>query len=320
MDGGGRVVPALKLLGSRKNYADDRLWADGPGEGGDKMILPRPLRRVVRFMGSLAAGRVAIPRHLGSVSLVAFYGLTASYAFSLSGETPDVAQAVSSVAGFAINNVKVSGNYHTSEIDILEKLGLDGTTSLMSLDAQRTREALKSLPWVRDAEVRKVYPDTVAVKLIERDAFGIWQHGKDLSLIEKNGSVIAPLRDNKFAHLPLFVGRDAETGAADIMADFDKWPDIKARVKAYIRVAGRRWDVQLDNGVLIKLPERDMDRAMAELAELNRDHQLVERDIVGVDFRLADRTTIQLSEGAAERRAKAVALRAKALKKAEEQI
>lgn len=293
---------------------------DAPASSGDRMVLPRHVRRAVRFLGSLATGRIHVPRHLGTVSLVAFYALTGGYAISLSGESRDVTQALTSAAGFAINNVKVSGNAETSEIDILERLGLDGTTSLMALDVVETRAALKTLPWVLDAEVRKVYPDTIEIKLAERTAFGIWQHGQELSIIEKSGSVIAPLRDNKFAYLPLFVGRDAETGAEEIMADFDQWPDVKARVKSFIRVAGRRWDIRLDNGVIVKLPEHDMAKAMGVLAKFNEEQQLVERDIVAVDLRLEDRTTIQLSEWAAKRRADAVEARAKALKKAGEAI
>jgi cell division protein FtsQ len=313
MDGGGRVVFALKSFRSAKSPE----WLEA--SPGDKMVLPRPLRRAVRFVGSLAAGRINIPRHVGSVAVLAFYGLTGVYAFSITGDTRDVAQAMTSAVGFAINNVKVSGNEQTSEIDILERLGLDGTTSLMALDVSETRDKLKTLPWVLDAEVRKVYPDTVSIRLKEKKAFGIWQHGQDLALIQEDGTVIAPLRDNKFAYLPLFVGLDAGADAGEIMADFNKWPDIKKRIKAFIRVAGRRWDLKLNNGITVKLPEKDMERAMAELSKLDHEQQLLERDIVGVDFRLADRTTIQLSADAAERRAKAVEARAKELKKAEKE-
>lgn len=286
-----------------------------PASGGERMVLPRPLRRSWRFLCSLAAGRIDIPRHAGTVSLLAFYGLTCAYAFSITGESADVAQAVTSAAGFAINNVRVSGNAQTSEIDILERLGLDGTTSLMALDVAETRDKLKTLPWVLDAEVRKIYPDTIDIKLKEKTAFGIWQHEDALSLIQKDGSVIAPLRDNKFAYLPLFVGTDAGSDAGEITADFDKWPDIKKRIKAFVRVAGRRWDLHLDNGIVVKLPEANMGRAMAELSQLDHDHQLLERDVLAVDFRLDDRTTIQLSPEAAARRAKAVEARAKQLKK-----
>jgi cell division protein FtsQ len=291
-----------------------------PAVAGDKMVLPRPLRRAVRVVGSLASGRVNIPRHAGSAAVVAFYAATAVYIFALVGEPLQVTQAMTSAAGFAINNVKVSGNAETSEIDILEKIGLDGTTSLMALDVAATRDSLKALPWILDAEVRKIYPDTVEIKLKEKVAFGIWQHGDELELIEKDGKPIAKLRDNKFAHLPLFVGKDAGTGADEIMHDLDRWPAVKGRVKALMRVAGRRWDLKLDNGVIIKLPERDMDRAMAELADFDASHQVLERDILAIDLRLEDRTTVQLTADAAERRKKAVEARAKELKKLKEAI
>lgn len=279
-------------------------------------VLPRPLRRIVRFLVSLAAGRINIPRHTGSVATAAFIGATGLYGMSLGGHSQDVAQASTTAIGFAIEDVKVSGNRETSEIDILERLGLDGTTSLVALDVKEARQKLTELPWVEDVSVRKVYPGTIEIALKEREAFAIWQHGTDLSLIEKNGSVIAPLRDNKFSSLPLFVGRDAETAAASFADEFDSWPELKSRVKAYIRVAGRRWDLRLENGIVVKLPEHNVPRAMDMLASLDASEQLLERDIAAVDLRLEDRTTVQLTEGALERRNKAVEQRAKDLKKA----
>jgi cell division protein FtsQ len=279
-------------------------------------VLPRPLRRIVRFLVSLAAGRINIPRHTGSVATAVFIGATGLYGMSLGGHSQDVAQASTTAIGFAIEDVKVSGNRETSEIDILERLGLDGTTSLVALDVKEARKRLTELPWVEDVSVRKVYPGTIEIALKEREAFAIWQHGTDLSLIEKNGSVIAPLRDNKFSSLPLFVGRDAETAAASFADEFDSWPELKSRVKAYIRVAGRRWDLRLENGIVVKLPEHNVPRAMDMLASLDASEQLLERDIAAVDLRLEDRTTVQLTEGALERRNKAVEQRAKDLKKA----
>lgn len=282
----------------------------------DRMVLPRPLRRIVRFCVSLATGRIHIPRHTGTASVFVMFGAVGLYGMSVGGHTQDVAQATTSAAGFAIEKVMVSGNVQTSEIDILQMLGLDGATSLLSLDIEAARRRLSELPWVEYAEVRKIYPKTIEVTLKERLAFGIWQHGSELSLIEKNGSVIAPLRDNKFASLPLFVGRDAETEAADFQQEMAKWPDLQRRVRAYVRVASRRWDLHLDNGVVISLPETDIQPALALLSRYETSEGLLERDIAAVDLRLADRTTIRLTPGAAERRDAAVAARAKALKKA----
>nr|WP_200863251.1 cell division protein FtsQ/DivIB [Rhizobium freirei] len=282
----------------------------------DAFVLPRPLRRAVRFLVSLGSGRINIPAHTGTVATVMLFAVTGLYGMSVGGHGQVVAEATTSAAGFAIEDVKVSGNDETSEIEILQLLGLDGTTSLVALNADAARQKIANLPWVENVEVRKVYPRTVEVKLKERKAYAIWQHGAELSLIQKDGSVIAPLRDNKFAKLPLFVGRDAEASAASVEEAFAKWPDIHAQVKAFVRVAGRRWDLYLDNGVIVRLPEDNIDGALARLTKLDKDQNLLQRDIAAVDLRLADRTAIELTPDATLRRQAAVDARNKALKKA----
>jgi cell division protein FtsQ len=289
-------------------------------EGEDRMVLPRPLRRVVRLLVSLGSGRIHIPTHVGTVSALAFLAATGLYGMSLGGHTEAVAQATTAAAGFAIEDVKVSGNSETSEIEILQLLGLDGTTSLVALDIDAARQKIANLPWVENVEVRKIYPKTIEVKLKERQAYAIWQHGQELSLIEKSGSLIAPLRDNKFSALPLVVGRDAETAAASIQDEFANWPDIRSRVKAYVWVSGRRWDLHMDNGVVVKLPEDGVDQALATLSKFNKNQDLLERDIAAVDLRLTDRTAIQLTPEAMVRRQAVLDARTKELKKAGQNI
>nr|WP_153317758.1 cell division protein FtsQ [Sinorhizobium medicae] len=294
--------------------------AGGVAEADESFVLPRPLRKGVRFLVSLGAGRVRFPNHTGTVSAAAFLLATGLYGMSLGGHTQSFAQVSTTAAGFAIEDVRVSGNAQTSEIDILQQLGLDGTTSLVALDIEEARRLIGELPWVETVTVRKIYPGTIEVVLREREAFGIWQHGSDLSLIERSGSVIAPLRDNKFASLPLFVGRDAETAAAAFYDEFSRWPEFRSRVKAFVRVAGRRWDLRLHNGVVVKLPEKDVARAMSVLAHMQDTHKLLERDIAAVDLRLDDRTTVQLTADAVKRREVALKAREKMLKAQEKRI
>lgn len=307
-------------LSGSKLVGGSGVYPAAPIASGETKVLPRPLRRLVRFVLALCSGRIALPRHLGKVSLVAFYGLVSLHGTVVGGHGPIVMQTVTASAGFAVEDVRVSGNQHTSEIDILQLLGLDGSTSLLGLDIAAARQALSELPWVESAEVRKVYPSTVEVVLRERQAYGIWQHGNDLSLIERSGSVIAPLRDNKFASLPLFVGRDAETAAAAIDEEFSQWPAIASRVKAFVRVGGRRWDVHLENGIVVRLPEENVPGALALLNRFDAEQQVLSRDIAVVDLRLPDRVAVRLTVGAQERRTVALEERRKALKKLEQKI
>lgn len=305
------------LSGNRLDTQAGRAAASSAGEA---VVLPRPMRRVTRFVVGLCSGRISIPRHLGTVSFAGFCSFVSVYGIVVGGHGPAVMQSLTSVAGFAVEDVRVVGNEQTSEIDILQLLGLDGTTSLLALDIGASRRALSGLPWVESAEVRKIYPNTVEVVLHERKAYGIWQHGSELSLIERNGSVIGPLRDNKFSVLPLFVGRDAEIAAASVESEFARWPEIASRVKAYVRVASRRWDIHLDSGIVVKLPEEGLDAALALLSRLQAEQQVLARDIAAIDLRLPDRTAIQLTPEAQVRRQVALEQRDKALKKAGQSI
>jgi len=64
------------------------------------------------------------------------------------------------------------------------------------------------------------------------------------------------------------------------------------------------------------LPEDNIDDALARLTKLDRDQNLLQRDIAAVDLRIDDRTAIELTPDAAVRRQAAVDARNKALKKA----
>lgn len=315
------LTVSAKKSGPKRPGTARKLCAPRPVVLADEgsFILPRPVRRLVRFVVSLCTGKVELPRHIGKVSLATYVFAVGGYGIVHGGYWPSFSETMTSTAGFAVDNVKLAGNVHISEIDVLQSLGLDGATSLVSLDVDDARRRVAELPWVASVEIRKVYPKTVLLNIKERVPFGIWQHGTDLSLIEENGSIIAPLRDNKFANLPLFVGRDADSDAKDVIAEFAAFPQIAARVKAYVRIASRRWDLYLDNGVVVKLPEDNVGDALARLARMETEQQLLERDIAAVDLRLEDRMTVQLTPEALVRRQAAVTARSKALAKVEKE-
>jgi len=104
-----------------------------------------------------------------------------------------------------------------------------------------------------------------------------------------------------YANLPIVVGPDAPAKADSLLLLLSTEPEIKARVAAAVRVGGRRWNLHLDNGVDVKLPEEDAASAVARLAEINRTNQLVDRDVKVIDLRQPDRLVLQLGANSAER-------------------
>jgi cell division protein FtsQ len=228
---------------------------------------------------------------------------------------PEVVQAITARSGFAVDDVRIAGHREISEIDVIGAIGLDGWTSLIGFDAKGARARIGTLPWVKSVSVRKIYPDTLDVQIEERQPFAIWQHGSELTLIEASGNVIAPFSSNRHASLPLVIGLGAPEKAAAFVAKVEQYPELAARVKGYIHIGERRWDLRLENGVTIKLPEDGADEAIAEVLELDRRQGLLSRDIAAVDLRLADRLVIKLTPEAALRREASLTEREKIAKR-----
>ncbi|MCH7555160.1 MAG: cell division protein FtsQ, partial [Proteobacteria bacterium] len=59
---------------------------------------------------------------------------------------------------------------------------------------------------------------------------------------------------------------------------------------------GRRWNLRLDNGVDVELPEAGINAAWRRLADIERRHRLLSRDITAIDLRLPDRLVVRPAE------------------------
>jgi len=270
-------------------------------------------RIILNHLGS----SVSVPRHAGSVAAVGFMGAILCLGLFAGGHSREALKLTGSVVGLGVNKVQISGNKRVSEIDVLQALGLDGDTSLPILNIDEAQAALARLPWVEHVAVRKIYPDRLAVRLTERRALAVWQKGGAVDIIDARGQVIAPYNRREGRGLPFFVGEGAELEAAALLASMRRFPELASRVRAYIRVAGRRWDILLDNGLRIRLPERRPFVRLQQAVALDRREGLFNRAVESVDLRLEDRITVALGEEAYARRLQAVAAaekREKALK------
>ena len=223
----------------------------------------------------------------------------------------DARDGAGNAAGFRIVSVALAGQHHVSREEVLAVAGVTGSTSLLFLDVEQTRERLKTNPWIADATVLKLYPGELQIGIKEREAFALWQKDGQVSVIADDGTVLEPYVSPRLIELPLVVGRGAETRAKEFLVLLDRYPALRAFVRAAVLVGERRWNLRLNNGIDVRLPETDIAPALERLVALDKEKNLVTRDIVAIDLRLPDRVTVRLSEAAAQARIDAAKDKAK---------
>jgi cell division protein FtsQ len=223
----------------------------------------------------------------------------------------DARDGVANAVGLRIVSVALTGNHHVSREEILATAGVTGTTSLLFLDVEQTRERLKTNPWIADASVLKLYPGELQIGVKERAAFALWQKDGRVSVIADDGTVLEPYVPPHLIQLPFVVGRGAQTRAKEFLALLDRYPTMRDFVRASVLVGERRWNLRLKNGIDVRLPETDVALALERLIALDREKNLITRDIVAIDLRLPDRVTVRLSDPAAQARIDAAKDKAK---------
>ncbi len=200
---------------------------------------------------------------------------------------------LSAAAGLAVSDVVVQGRSRTSPDSILAALGAKRGTPIFAIDPAAAKLRLEAIPWVRTASVERILPGTLRVRLDERVPLALWQRNGRLELVDRDGVVLPTQHVDEFGNLLVLVGDDAPKEGAALLDMLAAEPQIETHVTAAVRVGGRRWNLHLDSGIDIELPEQNPIAAWHELARLDRTDGLLERDIRRVDFRLPDRLVVQ---------------------------
>lgn len=196
-------------------------------------------------------------------------------------------------AGLAVDEILVEGRTETTRGQLLRTIGVRRGDPILTFYIEAARDRLIKLGWVADAVVERHLPDTVYVRIKERKAMAVWQRKGTLVLVDRDGVVIGTQGLNRFTHLKIIVGEDAPRHAPALLDMLSTAPPLMKRVRAAIWVGGRRWNLQLDDGIDIRLPEDNPQMAWTRLATLERDRQLLSQDIIAVDLRIQDRVVVR---------------------------
>ena len=107
--------------------------------------------------------------------------------------------------GHAVNSVRVAGEFKNVSRNALEQVVADQITKgFFEVDVEAVRLASLALPWVREASVRRVWPDSLHVAIVEREPVARWN---DETLMELDGALFRPHGKAVELNLPELFGR-----------------------------------------------------------------------------------------------------------------
>ncbi|HEY0183511.1 MAG TPA: cell division protein FtsQ/DivIB [Rhodopila sp.] len=238
-------------------------------------------------------------RPAGWVAFASVMALLVLFAFHAAGSHGGSGGSLSSMrerfgrmtaaSGLRVTDVVVEGRANTPEPLVRAAIGVSKGDPILGFSLEDTRARIEMIPWVEHATVERRLPGMVVVNLQERRPYAIWQSQGKFVLVDRVGQIVANQDVAEFRHLPLIVGQGAPAAAAVLLDALRERPGLLEKVSASVRVGERRWNLRMNNGTDVMLPEGHEIAALDRLIQLQQDHAVLDRPLLAIDLRLPDR-------------------------------
>ena len=221
-------------------------------------------------------------------------------------KTERAAAAAMGHAGFTVSGYQIVGLAHMSRAPVdeivtdelhraAEAAGTDKAPQAL-VDTGAIRQRLLQFGWVKDARILRRLPDTLVIDIVERKPAALWQSQGQLALIDNEGVVLDRVPVDRMPDLPLLIGPGAnaqEQELSSLMADV---PTLKPQLASATWVGGRRWDLNMQSGETVALPEgyEAARTALIKFAHADKQTGLLGRGLVRFDLRVPGKMIVRL--------------------------
>ncbi|MBX2834800.1 MAG: FtsQ-type POTRA domain-containing protein [Micavibrio sp.] len=205
--------------------------------------------------------------------------------------------AMAGDAGFKVANILVEGREYSDSDVILALLNMRKGDPIFAFSPYDAQEQLEKISWVDTAHVERRLPDTIYIRINERVPLALWEDDKTIRLLDDKGEVIAADNIGRFKGLMVVAGENAPEYLANLAHSLTERPELARRVKLAELIGNRRWDLVMESGMAIRLPEIGIDKALERLETAHVSGGLLDKDIESVDMRELDRIAVRVKSG-----------------------
>ena len=183
-----------------------------------------------------------------------------------------------------IKIINIEGIINSNEKELNKNLEKLKGKSLIFISRNIIKESINDLNFIKEIKVKKIYPDTIKIIVVELKPLGNFINKDSKFLILESGDLIENSSENKFDKLPIILGYGAEKKfhifyQSLMMENFEI--DI---IKEFNYFKINRWDIVLKDDKLLKLPSKNYQNSLDKFLSIYKKEDF--RGFKVFDFRI----------------------------------
>ena len=214
---------------------------------------------------------------------------------ALTGGVTALVDKVQSREEFQVRMMTVEGASPVVDKALRAMLPVDLPASSFDIDLPALRLQVMQLDAIDSIDLRIKPGGILSAVVTEREPALLWRHARGIEILDRGGHRVASVTSREVRpDLPLIAGDGADLMTAEALQLIDAAGPILPRLRGLVRRGLRRWDVVLDHGQRIMLPEEGAVIALEAAIALDRAQDMLGRDVSVVDLRDPTRPVLRL--------------------------
>ena len=196
-----------------------------------------------------------------------------------------------SISLFTIKNIKIENNLLIHELEIKNRLKNLYKENIFLINKNDLEDPLKNIDFFKKIEVKKKYPNTIIVKVYETEPVAVIITNNVKKLIDSSSNLIEINENYKIDKLPSVFGINAEKKIIEFLNRLKKNNFSYKKIKNFYYFQINRWDLQLIDNKIIKLPYKNIDQAIVKSIELLKRDDFKKYNII--DLRVDGKVVVE---------------------------
>ncbi|MCP5406481.1 MAG: FtsQ-type POTRA domain-containing protein [Chromatiaceae bacterium] len=192
--------------------------------------------------------------------------------------------------------VQIDGQFrYLDRLQIEKTVGSEIRGNFFTVDVERVHRAARNLPWIHQVSVRRVWPQTLVIRIVEQVPMARW--GKN-QLVNMQGDIFSPSPDEIPENLPYL---DGPVGSSHEMAA--QYLDLKPKMALlgleldrFSVDARRSWKLSFAGGMHLYLGSKEIDARLRRFISIFPRIQSgteIEGKLLDVDLRYSNGFTVR---------------------------
>ena len=190
---------------------------------------------------------------------------------------------------FKLNKIEIENTFLLKEKEIQKILSPIKGKNLIFLSYSEIKRELKKNDFIESFSIKKKYPDTLKIKIIEKKPIAILLNKKNKFYISDKIDLIKFKDIKKFDNLPYVLGNKDEFKILYINLKKIKFP--LNSIQKFILYDSKRWDLETKDKKIIKLPKKNYNKSLENFLNLKNKNNF--KKYIVFDYRIENQLILK---------------------------